>query len=174
MQILAGAIDTFITAATDRPPIWLPCVWDHGSCGGPRKAGAARVTSESARPLPELALTLSTALTLSIAGRRSPDEACCSNKPAGRSIDHLSTGGILYNLERDMSEVLPISHDSNEYKYWAPILWSMATEYLAKYSVAASEMHKGSNKTRFPCCSPGCTPLPDCCKCAVALQEHLL
>eukprot|EP01051_Picozoa_sp_SAG22_P003618 SAG22_NODE_178_length_16142_cov_13.187995_19_plen_263_part_00 len=93
-----------------------------------------------------------------------PDEACCSNKPAGHSIDQRAAGGVLYNVERDTSEVLPIPHGSAEYKKWAPVLWSMAADYLANdFSTQASEMAKGSSKDRFPCGSPGCTPLPDCC-----------
>lgn len=28
-----------------------------------------------------------------------------------------------------------------------------------------SEINRGGSAERFPCCSPGCTPLPYCCKC---------
>ena len=96
-----------------------------------------------------------------------PDKACCSNQPEGARIDVGASGGLLFNVERDMSEVLPISHSSAEFKRWAPVLNSMAAEYSQTYSPATvSQMGRGSSKDRFPCCSPGCTPLPDCCKCA--------
>ena len=90
-----------------------------------------------------------------------PDAACYA-----ASVNHTATGGILFNVERDMSEVLPLPHTSVEYKQWAPVLMSMAADYSKTYVTAASEMRKGSSADRFPCCNPGCTPMPVCCKCA--------
>lgn len=92
-----------------------------------------------------------------------PDKTCCSNQPEGKRAS--PPGGILFNVERDLSEVLPLSAASHEYKKWAPVLFSMAAEYLKTYSVTTSQMKRGSSNDRFPCCSPGCTPLPECCTC---------
>ena len=101
-----------------------------------------------------------------------PDKLCCSNQPEGARIDLRADGGVLFNVERDVSEVVPLAHSSAEYKRWAPHLFSLASEYLASFHPAASEIGRGSNTTRFPCCSPGCTPLPDCCACAKATASN--
>ena len=89
-----------------------------------------------------------------------PDAQCYAP-----TVNHTAAGGILFNVERDMSEVLPLPHTSAEYKKWAPVLMSMAADYSKTYVTGASEMGKGSSPDRFPCCNPGCTPMPGCCKC---------
>ena len=89
-----------------------------------------------------------------------PDAACYA--PAA---DVRSAGGILFNVERDVSEVLPLSNKSFEYHKWAPLLWSMAADYSQAMWNGASEMKKGGSADRFPCCNT-CTPMPSCCKCA--------
>ena len=81
-------------------------------------------------------------------------------------MNHTATGGILFNVGRDMSEVLPLPHSSAEYKKWAPVLMSMAADYSKTYVTGESQMNKGNSPDRFPCCNPGCTPMPGCCKCA--------
>lgn len=92
-----------------------------------------------------------------------PDAQCYAP-----STDRRASGGLLFNVERDMSEVLPLSSNSFEYKIWAPVLWEMAYNYtLAIFPQSdrpQSEIRKGSEKTRFPCCNE-CTPMPNCCAC---------
>ena len=88
-----------------------------------------------------------------------PDAACYA--PAK---DVRATGGLLFNVERDVSEVLPLSNVSFEYQKWAPLLWSMGADYAAGVWNGASEMSKGANADRFPCCNT-CSPMPTCCKC---------
>jgi arylsulfatase A len=73
---------------------------------------------------------------------------------------------LLYNVETDPSEVLPFSNSTTEFQQWAPALRAAADEYLSTFESGVSQIGKGSDaKTRFPCCSPDCTPRPDCCKC---------
>lgn len=100
-----------------------------------------------------------------------PDKLCCADKPEGARIDLRGNGGLLFNVERDVSEVLPVANTSAEYKRWAPLLFSMASEYLATFHPAESQIGRGQNMSRFPCCSPGCTPLPDCCTCNKAATK---
>jgi arylsulfatase A len=92
-----------------------------------------------------------------------PDAACYAP-----STDHRDVGGLLFNVERDMSEVLPLSNTSYEFKMWAPVLWSMALEYTTKIFSPAdqppSQIDRGSSPDRFPCCNV-CTPMPNCCSC---------
>lgn len=98
-----------------------------------------------------------------------PDAAC----HASTVDDARSRGGLLFNLERDMSEVLPLSNTSYEYRRWAPLLWSMADDYAKATTAGASQMHRGQNNDRFPCCNK-CTPMPTCCKCGTtALRSRL-
>tara|TARA_B110000208_G_scaffold115139_1_gene141399 strand:+ start:1398 stop:2489 length:1092 start_codon:yes stop_codon:yes gene_type:complete len=90
-----------------------------------------------------------------------PDAECYA--PAR---DRRADGGMLFNVERDMSEVLPLKNTSYEYLKWAPVLWTMAYEYVTKIQhPAPSQMHRGSAASRFPCCDIGCMPMPDCCAC---------
>jgi arylsulfatase A len=92
-----------------------------------------------------------------------PDPMCYAP-----STDHRAAGGLLFNVERDMSEVLPLSNGSYEYKLWAPVLWQMALEYTTaifpEEDRPASQIGRGSNADRFPCCNV-CTPMPNCCSC---------
>lgn len=78
--------------------------------------------------------------------------------------DRRQSGGLLFNVETDVSEVLPYDHNSDAYKIWAPKLWKMAYDYTRGWQPAASETAKGSSKDRFPCCT-SCSPMPDCCSC---------
>ena len=57
-----------------------------------------------------------------------PDAACYA-----ASKDQRPGGGILFNVERDMSEVLPLATTSFEYKLWAPVLWKMAFDYAQSW-----------------------------------------
>jgi hypothetical protein len=79
-------------------------------------------------------------------------------------MDRRQAGGLLFNVERDMSEVLPLANTSFEYMLWAPVLWTMAFDYAQAMVAAESEIGKGSSKDRFPCCQQ-CTPMPTCCAC---------
>ena len=92
-----------------------------------------------------------------------PDPACYAP-----STDRRDNGGWLFNVERDMSEVLPLSNTSFEYKLWAPVLWQMAYNYTKSIFTdaerPASQIHRGGNAARFPCCNE-CTPMPNCCAC---------
>lgn len=88
-----------------------------------------------------------------------PDAACYAPP-----LDVRSRGGLLYNVERDVSEVLPLSNTSYEYRQWAPVLWRMAADYAASVATAESQIAKGSSPERFPCCSQ-CSPMPTCCQC---------
>ena len=92
-----------------------------------------------------------------------PDAACYA-----ASTDRRAGGGLLFNVERDMSEVLPLDTSSFEYKLWAPVLWQMAYNYTESIFTEAerppSEMGRGGSPLRFPCCSQ-CSPMPNCCAC---------
>jgi hypothetical protein len=88
-----------------------------------------------------------------------PDAECYAP-----SNDRRDAGGLLFNVERDMSEVLPVANHTFEYKLWAPVLWTMAYDYAQKMSAAPSEIDKGGAASRFPCCQQ-CTPMPTCCAC---------
>ena len=90
-----------------------------------------------------------------------PDAACHPSTVD----DARARGGLLFNVERDVSEVLPLSNASYEYKRWAPLLWSMAADYARDVAVGASQMARGGNAGRFPCCNT-CSPMPTCCKCS--------
>lgn len=87
-----------------------------------------------------------------------PDPECYA-PPNDRRAD----GGLLFNVERDMSEVLPVSSSSFEYRLWAPVLWKMAYDYALNFT--AGHAGSGSGGQRFPCCQGSCTPFPDCCAC---------
>ena len=80
----------------------------------------------------------------------------------GFQLGRLVSGPLSDLVQR---EVLPLPHSSVEYKKWAPVLMSMAADYRKTYITALSQMGKGSSPDRFPCCNPGCTPMPICCKC---------
>ena len=88
------------------------------------------------------------------------DAACYA-----KSVDHTESP-ILYNLEADPGEVNAVPASSAEYKEHAPRLRALADQHAASFWRAPSEMARGSNPERFPCCSPGCSPKPHCCKCA--------
>ena len=90
-----------------------------------------------------------------------PDAECYA--PAH---DRRDDGGLLFNVERDVSEVLPLSTNSFEYKQWAPVLWHMAADYASAFAphVPPSQMTRGSSAERFPCCQK-CEPMPTCCAC---------
>lgn len=92
-----------------------------------------------------------------------PDSECYAP-----STDRRSSGGLLFNVERDMSEVLPLKNTSYEYQLWAPVLWQMALEYTENIFTEAerppSQIGRGGSVDRFPCCNT-CTPMPDCCSC---------
>lgn len=95
--------------------------------------------------------------------RTFPDAACYAP-----SADRRAAGGLLFNVERDMSEVLPLDPTSFEYTLWAPVLWQMAYNYTESIFTEAerpgSEIGRGQAATRFPCCNE-CTPMPNCCAC---------
>ena len=76
---------------------------------------------------------------------------------------------LLYNLETDPGEVNAIANTTAEYSAVVPLLRQQAAAYIAAFvpDVPPSEIGKGGDAaTRFPCCSPGCTPRPACCECA--------
>jgi len=59
--------------------------------------------------------------------------------------DRRATGGLLFNVERDVSEVLPFANTTFEYKLWAPVLWTMADDYtqaVASREHAHMRMHR--------------------------------
>ena len=35
-----------------------------------------------------------------------------------------------------------------------------------------SQVNRGERPDRFPCCSPGCTPLPHCCTCDKSIADE--
>ena len=39
-------------------------------------------------------------------------------------------------------------------------------EHVRQFPVVVSQIWRGSQPDRFPCCSPGCSPLPECCHCS--------
>lgn len=82
--------------------------------------------------------------------------------------DRRPSGGLLFNVERDMSEVLPLSNTSYEYRQWAPVLWAMAIDYTTRVFPQSdrppSQIGRGNDRSRFPCCDK-CSPMPDCCSC---------
>ena len=88
-----------------------------------------------------------------------PDAACYA--PAR---DVRAAGGLLFNVERDVSEVLPLRNTSFEFRKWAPVLWSIAVDYAASMQAGASQIDKGGSAERFPCCNQ-CSPMPTCCAC---------
>ena len=74
---------------------------------------------------------------------------------------------LLFNLQTDPGEVVPFKSSTPEFQQWAPVLQAAADKYLATFVSGESQIAKGSDaKTRFPCCSPDCSPRPSCCKCA--------
>ena len=88
-----------------------------------------------------------------------PDPACYA-----AAQDRRAEGGLLFNVERDISEVLPIGSTTFEYRLWAPVLWSMAHDYADRFVPGVAGSAGGP---RFPCCQGNCTPFPDCCACKV-------
>ena len=44
---------------------------------------------------------------------------------------------------------------------------------VASFPRVVSEIWKGARPDRFPCCNPGCSPMPDCCHCGSAPRAAL-
>jgi len=82
-----------------------------------------------------------------------PDAACYA-----AATDHRGEGGILFNVERDMSEVLPLPNTSFEYKLWAPVLWKMAYDYAQSWLPVTA----GEGVAQFPCCQGAGVPKDSC------------
>lgn len=94
-----------------------------------------------------------------------PDAECHAAR-----VDRRPSGGLLFNVELDVGEVLPVANSTAEYATWAPLLRRLAADYVAALGTVPSETARGEAAERFPCCSPGCTPLPECCTCPQRLE----
>ena len=51
--------------------------------------------------------------------------------------------------------------------YWFSVLfqWQVKTDFESTMFWPQSEVHKPEDKNLEPCCDPGCTPFPECCRC---------
>ena len=45
--------------------------------------------------------------------------------------------------------------------------------HVAQFPLVVSQVWRGSEPSRFPCCNPGCSPLPDCFHCETTAQQAL-
>ena len=88
-----------------------------------------------------------------------PDQACFAPR-----VEH-TAAPILYNVQRDPGEVNAIKPSDPEYTAQAPRLAALAAAHLASFWTAPSQGARGTSPDRFPCCNPGCSPRPHCCKC---------
>ncbi|XP_077049841.1 arylsulfatase A [Siphateles boraxobius] len=74
---------------------------------------------------------------------------------------------LLFNLEADPSENYNL--DGTE---WDPVLKQIQTikeQFEATMVFGESEIAKGIDSALEPCCTPNCTPKPECCRCTYAL-----
>lgn len=74
---------------------------------------------------------------------------------------------LLFNLEADPSENYNL--DGTE---WDPVRKQIQTikeQFEASMVFGESEISKGIDSALEPCCTPSCTPKPQCCHCTAAL-----
>lgn len=92
-----------------------------------------------------------------------PDKSCHDSFP-------LTNVTVLYNVERDPGEVVPLSQDTfgeftnTTFDAVMKELDDLAKSHLSTFKSAASQMSRGSSVNNFPCCIT-CTPMPSCCHC---------
>ena len=90
---------------------------------------------------------------------------------------------LLFDLNIDPGENVPRTPCDWDGDWPAPPSWhsgcmpkalykatiaELSIEYkkeLARVPNVTSRTHEGQGNERFPCCSPGCSPLPHCCQC---------
>ena len=76
------------------------------------------------------------------------------------------TPPLLFDLEQDPKERFPLDVTSSEF---APIFKEIVAavgEHNKTMTFGNPMISLGANKDFFPCCSPSCSPRPDCCKCS--------
>ena len=96
-----------------------------------------------------------------------PDAACYAPVRNHTGSASGSDGPLLFNVDTDPGEISPISATlkAAEYKQAMAAIEGAVQKHLRTWDVAPSEMAKGSSPDRFPCCNPGCSPAPHCCRC---------
>ena len=91
-----------------------------------------------------------------------PDAMCYG------AMTNISNAPLLFNVEQSPGEIINIDPSSDEYKTVTQELITLADQHRAKMEQEAmtSEIGKGSNGDRFPCCNE-CPKgqRPGCCRC---------
>ena len=60
---------------------------------------------------------------------------------------------------------------TEDYQQVVSELTALYYEHVKSFPLVVSQIWRGSEPSRFPCCNPGCTPLPECCHCGTAARH---
>lgn len=72
---------------------------------------------------------------------------------------------LLFDLGRDEWEQYPLNVSQPGLVEVVQHMQALRAQLQQDLQFAPSQIDKGSSPSRFPCCSPSCTPLPHCCAC---------
>ncbi len=72
---------------------------------------------------------------------------------------------LLFDLHLDPSEQYNLSNDSS-YEGLISEITQLKKQYDEKMVFGLSQIKRGGEKDLDPCCSPKCSPFPQCCRCS--------